>query len=471
MSDCRLARKERSAVASVVIDDARVTHRNEREPGPGDYVFYWMQASVRTRENHALEYAVRTANDLGVPVVVGFGIDPAYEEATPRTMRFLAEGLADAAAGLARRNIGFVLRSGHPRDVARELAAGAAAVVFDRNYLRAPRSWRRELADGLEVACVEVESNVVVPVETASDKREWAARTIRPKLHEQLDRFLVELRTTAVDHRRPPAFEGMPTDDAEAILEAVGVDPVASTRFSGGAHQAHATLDRFIKDGLARYDDAGTSVTGGLSSHLSMYLHYGHISPATVVRRAREAGAGSDAVDAFVEEVLIRRELAHNYVWYEADYDSYRALPDWAQETLRDHRDDAREDVYTADELENAQTHDRSWNAAMIEMRETGYLHNRMRMYWGKQILNWTNTPEYAYRVALELNNRYLLDGRDANSYANIGWLFGLHDQAFAEREVIGKVRPMTRSGLDRKIDVDAYVAHVEDLTGVSVEG
>ena len=182
-----------------------------------------------------------------------------------------------------------------------------------------------------------------------------------------------------------------------------------------------------------------------------------------------DAAAGSR--EAFLEGLIVRRELAHNYVWYEPEYDSFRALPDWAQKTLDEHRDDARTRVYTASELEAAKTHDVYWNAAMVELRETGYLHNRMRMYWGKRILDWTNTPEYAFRVTLDLNNRYFLDGRDPNSYANVGWLFGLHDQAFAEREVIGKVRPMTRSGLERKIDTDAYVRYVAEITGVMIDG
>ncbi len=453
-------------MASSVVDPDRIIELNDKEVGPGRYVLYWMQASVRTRENHALEHAVRLANDLERPLLVAFGIDPAYSESTPRTLRFLADGLADVATGLGRRSIPFVVRKGPPDEMASELASDAAALVVDRNYLGDPRRWRAELATAADVPVVEVESNVVVPVEVASDKREWAARTIRPKIHEHLDRFLTELTTTALDNSASPDVDGLDAADPEALLAEIGIDVDGSSpRFRGGERQAHATLRRFVDDGLAQYDEAGTSVMGDFSSHLSMYLHYGHIAPTTIVRTVRDAARNRASTETFVEELVVRRELAHNFVWYEPDYDKYSALPDWAKTTLAEHRDDERDAVYTRAELEAANTHDRYWNAAMQEMKATGYLHNRLRMYWGKRIIEWTNTPEYAHRVTLDLNNRYFLDGRDPNSYANVGWLFGLHDQAFAERPVIGKVRPMTASGLERKIDTGAYLEFVDGLT------
>ena len=253
------------------------------------------------------------------------------------------------------------------------------------------------------------------------------------------------------------------------MLGAVGVEDDADARFRGGERRAYTALRRFVDNSLSQYPQSGTEVTGDTSSHLSMYLHYGHISPVAIALEVIDSAAPAVAVDEYIEELIVRRELAHNYAWFEPDYDSYTALPEWARTTLEQHRVDEREDIYTAAQLEAAETGDPYWNAAMVELRETGYLHNRMRMYWGKRILEWTNTPQYAFRVALELNNKYFLDGRDPNSYANVGWLFGLHDQAFAERDVIGKVRPMTQSGLERKIDTDAYVRYVEEITGVAI--
>ena len=202
---------------------------------------------------------------------------------------------------------------------------------------------------------------------------------------------------------------------------------------------------------------------------MSMYLHYGHISPVRVATEISASGAPEDMIDSYIEELVVRRELGFNYVEFEPDYDKYSSLPDWAKQTLHEHRDDPREQVYTRTEFEQAQTHDPYWNAAMIQLRETGYLHNYMRMYWGKKILEWSNTPEYAYRTVLTLNNRHLYDARDPNSYGNVGWVFGLWDRAWQERDVFGKTRSMTASGLERKADPDEYVRQISEITGLEV--
>jgi deoxyribodipyrimidine photo-lyase len=168
--------------------------------------------------------------------------------------------------------------------------------------------------------------------------------------------------------------------------------------------------------------------------------------------------------DAFLEELLVRRSLAYNYVWYEDNYDSYEGLPDWSKKTLAEHKSDEREHVYSIEQLEAAETHDEYWNAAMREMRTTGYMHNYMRMYWGKKILEWSKDPKEAYERVLAINNAYFLDGRDANSYANVSWIFGLHDRPWTEREVFGKVRYMNANGLKRKFDMNAYLYKVDQL-------
>jgi deoxyribodipyrimidine photo-lyase len=315
----------------------------------------------------------------------------------------------------------------------------------------------------MEVPVWEVDTNVVVPVDVTSDKREYAARTIRPKIHEHLDRFLIDLDTTALERSAAEPPGGLSLESVDATLESLDVEAPPS-EWQGGEHQARATLRAFIDGALDRYRDGPLDPSGGSSSKLSPYLHFGQVSPVFAVNEVQNSDASNTAIDAFVEEVVVRRELAHNYVWFEPRYDRYGAVPDWARTTLERHRSDERPEIHTATELERGETDDPVWNAAMDEMRTTGYLHNHLRMYWGKRILTWTRTPEYAFRVALELNNRYLLDGRDANSYANIGWLFGLHDRAFGESQVFGKVRPMTPAGLERKIDTSAYIERVSGL-------
>lgn len=451
-------------VATQLIDEARIRTRGEEPERPGaDYVLYWMQKAQRARTNHALEHAARRANALGSPLVVGFGLMADYPSASLRHYRFMLEGLAQTAEQLARRGVAFTLRLGHPAEVCLELAKGAALVVMDRGYLRHERRWRERVAEAAPCRVEEVEADVVVPAELASSKREYAARTLRPKLEELRDAHLVSLSTTAVE-AAPVELDGEPLDDLDALLERANVDrsvPPVTPFFEGGTTRAQARLRRFVDEDLARYEDDRLEPAGNRVSGLSPYLHFGQISPVEIGVAVRDAGG--PGAGAFLEELVVRRELAVNYCLFEPDYDSFGALPSWCKETLREHAADERPRVYTARELERAETDDPYWNAAMNEMRYTGYLHNAMRMYWGKRILTWTNTPEHAFRVALELNDRYLLDGRDPSSYANVAWLFGLHDRPWQEREIFGKVRTMTAGGLDRKYDMDAYVEGVEE--------
>jgi len=453
------------ASTTSVIDESRLRRLNERPPRDGAYVLYWMQQSQRAESNHALEYAAQRANERGLPLVVGFGLTDGYPEANARHFRFMLEGLAETADALRRRGMGFVLRRGDPADVALELAADAALVVCDRGYLRHQRAWRRRVADQADCEVARVEADAVVPVDQASDKREYAARTIRPRLHRLLDRHLLELRTTSLDRDAARATpDGESLADVAALLDRLDLDrsvPPVHHLHTGGTAAARAKLDRFL-DGLEGYDEHRNQPETDDVSGLGMHLHFGQISPLYVALRARDAHPVGDR-DSFLEELIVRRELAMNYCRFEKDYDRYRALPEWARATLEKHRDDPREHVYTERELEHAETHDPYWNAAMREMRYTGYMHNAMRMYWGKKIIEWTNTPRHAYRVALRLNNRYFLDGRDPASFANIGWLFGLHDRPWAERDIFGTVRYMSARGLERKSDIDAYVRRVDE--------
>ena len=456
------------------IDEARVSRVNDAEPRRGDHVLYWMTGAVRAVDNDALEYAIATANEHGVQLAVVFVLDPAYPEAQQRHFAFLVEGLRAVESGLARRNVALTVRIGDPVEEVADLASSAVELVTDRRYLRHQRESLSRIADRVEVPVTEIETAVVVPVEVTSDKREYAARTIRPKIHRHLDDFLVETVPVTLDtHSDDLPIDGASWDEIDDTV--AGIDPgeevrVDVRRFSGGEHQARATLDRFVEDRLRSYDDNRNQPQTEDVSYMSMYLHFGHISPVAVARAVRGSGAPSDVVDSYIEELVVRRELGFNYVWFEPDYDSYSALPDWARETLEEHRDDPREHVYTRTELERAETHDPYWNAAMTEMRETGYLHNYMRMYWGKKILEWSNTPEYAYRTVQTLNNRHLFDGRDPNSYGNIAWVFGLWDRAWQEREIYGKVRTMTAGGLERKADPEGYVARIEELTGLVID-
>jgi deoxyribodipyrimidine photo-lyase len=455
-------------MASRTIEDSRIQRLNSRESRGGDYVLYWMQQSARAEHNPALEFAVRRANEAKLPLLVAFGLMDDYPGANVRHYRFLLEGLQDTGRALARRKIPFVVQRGSPEAVALELARRAALVVADRGYLRHQKEWRRALADQAACAVFQVEGDVVVPVQAASGKAEYAARTLRPKIHRLWHAYLVPLAPTPLEtDSMHLGVKGVELEDLDALLKKLklerGVPPVHHL-FRGGTSEAKRLLRVFLTRHLPEYKEHRPHPESEHVSHMSKYLHFGQVSPVVVALAAREAKAADPQRESFLEELIVRRELAQNFCEFTPHYDTYECLPKWARETLHQHRGDERLHQYSMAQLERAGTHDPYWNAAMREMRYTGYLHNAMRMYWGKKILEWSSTPEHAYRTLLTLNNTYFLDGRDANSFTNAGWVFGLHDRPWGRREIFGTVRYMSAGGLERKADMDAYLQKVDTL-------
>ena len=450
------------------IQEERVRQLNEKEIVEGDYVLYWMQEAQRAEYNHALEYAVQRANELGQPLLVIFGLMADYPEANLRHYAFLLEGLQDVKEGLKERNIKFVVRRGSPDEVALDAGKNASLIVCDMSYLSLQKEWREKVAEGADCLVVQVETEVVVPVELASDKQEHAARTLRPKIQEHLDEFLVELEPTEIDKQSlNMKDDGLDLSNVEEILDDMKLDrsvESVSHLYRGGTREAKKILERFLESKLDPYVEHRNQPQTDDVSHMSKYLHYGHISPIYVALKIQDANPPQEDLDSYLEELIIRRELSMNFCHYIPDYDEFSNLPDWAKKTLKDHASDEREYVYAREQLENAQTHDEYWNAAMNEMRYTGYMHNYMRMYWGKKILEWSVTPEEAYETTLYLNNKYFVDGRDPNSYANVAWVFGQHDRGWQERAVFGKVRYMSAGGLERKAKPKEYVEKVERL-------
>jgi deoxyribodipyrimidine photo-lyase len=448
------------------IQPERIQRLSATPERDGAYVLYWMQQSQRAECNHALEYAIAAANRLGVPVVVAFGLTDGYPEANLRHYRFMLEGLQETRTALHQRGIRFLLRRGSPERVALDLAREAALLVCDRGYTRIQRQWRAIVAVEAPCAVVQVESDMVVPVEVPAEKAEYGAHTLRLRLHRLLPTYLRPLPELTPEHSSLHlALAEESWTDLEAFLARLAVDrsvPPVTRFFRGGTSAAHRELHTLVGS-LRDYAVNRGRPESAHVSHLSMYLHFGQISPLEAALAVSAAGDAPEEDRAnFLEELIVRRELCHNWVHFTPEYDDYRSLPRWARETLAFHAADARHPGYTEAELERADTHDPYWNAAMREMRYTGYMHNKMRMYWGKKILEWSPSPEEAYRRTHRLNNRYFLDGRDPNSYAGVAWIFGQHDRPWGERPIYGKVRCMVASGLERKSDIRAYVAWVD---------
>lgn len=430
-----------------------------------NYVLYWMQASQRTEYNHALEQSILLANTLSRPLVVFFGITDDFSEANERHYFFMLEGLKEVQSSLEKRGIKMVIRHNSPQKGVLELSKNACLVIVDRGYLKIQRDWRSFASRNMECRMVQVESDVVVPVEEASPKEEYSAATFRPKITKKLDQYLLPLKKykpviDSLDMR----FDSIDLNNPGKVLLNLNIDKSVNRvdSFHGGTAEAKKHLGKFLKNKLSHFQELRNDPNLDYLSNMSLYLHFGQISPLYIALRVLKTK--SPGKEAFLEELLVRRELSINFVFYNDNYDSFDGLPPWAKKSLREHKRDKREYLYTLKDLENAKTHDSYWNAAQEEMRITGKMHGYMRMYWGKKILEWTKTPEEAFKIALYLNNRYELDGRDPNGFTGVAWCFGKHDRPWRERHIFGKIRYMNASGLKRKFDADQYVRKIEKL-------
>ncbi|MCW5854184.1 MAG: deoxyribodipyrimidine photo-lyase, partial [Anaerolineae bacterium] len=445
-----------------MMDDRRARALNTMPPRPdGRVVLYWMSRDQRAHDNWALLYAQQWATDLHLPLRVVFTLTPTFLGATERHYEFMLAGLAETEAELRTHRIGFSLLQGDPAaQVARYAQAERAAVVVtDFSPLRLGRQWRAAVAEAAGGAVYEVDAHNVIPAWRVSDKEEFGAYTFRPKVHRLLPDYLTDfpaLEDQAIGEPLPAA------PDWEAVRRWLQVDTgVGPTPFFIPGPQAGAkALARFLAERLANYAHARNDPTLQGASDLSPYLHYGHLSPQRVALAVNGLRPQyTEGVTAYVEELIVRRELSDNYCLYQPHYDSLAGVKEWARRTLDDHRGDSRPATYTRDQFERAETHDAAWNAAQVEMVQRGKMHNYMRMYWAKKILEWTRSPEEAYEIAVYLNDRYELDGRDPNGYTNIAWsLGGVHVRPWPERPIFGKIRYMAYSGLLKKFDVAAYV-------------
>lgn len=459
-----------------MIQSQRIQRRNNKPVQNRTFVLYWMQAAQRAEWNHALEYAISVANERKKPVLVAFCITDDFPEANERHYAFMLEGLKETQTALKKRNIQLVIARGKPDETISKLAKKADMLVVDEGYLRIQQQWRDVVSEAADCLVCEVTTNLIVPVEEASEKENFSAGVFRPRITRQFKKYLVPLRDTKPkysslglkfkDLKRgtglKPVNHGQ--DGHATILKKLKIDRSVkpSPFFAGGTSQAKKRLKLFIKNKLDDYADKRNDPTQDCQSNLSPYLHFGQISPLFVALEILKTNSAGK--ESFLEELIVRRELSHNFVYYNPQYDKYDALPAWAMRTLNFHARDKREYTYSLEQFETAQTHDPYWNAAQMEMVITGKMHNYMRMYWGKKILEWTKKPKEAFKIAVYLNNKYELDGRDPNGFAGVAWCFGKHDRAWNERPVFGKVRTMNAAGLKRKFNINAYVEKIQKL-------
>lgn len=441
---------------------AKLKQGNEK----GKYVLYWMQASQRTEENDALNYAIYKANSQSKPLVVFFGIFKDYPQANKRSFKFMFEGLQQVANNLEKLNATFLCSVIFPPSGVKKLAKNASCVIFDKGYTKIQREWRADVVENIDKTIYEVETDVVVPVEITSNKEEYSAATLRKKIWKHIPEFLKISKTVKLREKFNDSFEidSVDLSDIDELLSLLNPDNAVkvSESFHGGTISAKETLKTFIKDKLPKYPELKNDPGGDYLSNMSPFLHFGQISPVYIVQEINKHD--TEATDDYIEEIIVRRELSRNFTYFNDNYDSLEGLPDWCKKTLKKHSADKREYIYSIEELENYQTHDDYWNAAQKELVITGKMHGYMRMYWGKKVIEWSKTPQEAYNNLIHLNDKYELDGRDPNGYAGVLWCFGKHDMPFKEREIFGKVRYMSNKGLKRKFDMERYVEAISKI-------
>ncbi len=420
-----------------------------------------MQRAQRGLDNPALNVAVEAANALEKPAVVFFAPVPFYPHANLRHYRFLAQGIADIAEALEKRGVGFVLRRYPDHSLIRFCEeARPALVVGDENPLRETEQWRRRAAQELRVPFWTVDADVIVPSRLL-EKEQYAAHVIRPRLEKQLERFLVRLANpkARVPWKPPPGLQSLATDfditDGWPLDRSV--QPVGG--FRGGTREALKRIHDFVKNKLQHYGKLRNHPEADGTSDLSPYLHFGHIGPITIALAVRNCDAPETEKEVFLNQLITWRELSINLVRFNPNYDNFECGEPWAHRTLAAHAKDLRPVIYSERQLENAETHDPLWNAGQMQMVNTGWMHNYVRMYWAKKILEWSKSPAEAHQIAVRLNDKYELDGRDPNGYAGIAWaIVGKFDRPWFDRPIFGLIRYMSLESTGKKFDSRKYI-------------
>lgn len=458
----------------------RVRTLNDASP-PTDakYVLYWSQMNRRVDSNHALAYAASLANENGLPLLVYEGLTCTYKEASDRMHTFVLEAVPETARELRRMRVGyfFYLREqrSSPNDLLYRLAKRARCIITDDFPVFIAAGHNSSVPAKIAIPYLAVDSSCIVPM-SRHEKRAYGAYTIRPKIRRELPQYLkrlapVSLKKNWNDELLPRGVAGLRTVVTTAAIPKLvagceinhAVKP--SSEFKGGAAAARARLELFLEEKLVRYAKDRNDPPKHATSDLSPYLHFGQISSLEVALAAQDYAAKHKLMaDEFLEELIVRRELAFNFARFAEDPESLEMLPEWCRKTMAKHAKDPRPHLYTREELEQGRTYDHLWNATQKELLVRGKIHGYYRMYWGKKIIEWSRTYEQALRTMIDLHDRYALDGRDPNTYTNILWCFGLHDRPWGERPVFGQLRYMTYDGMRRKTNVAAYIEEIAGL-------
>lgn len=428
-----------------------------------------MSRDQRVQDNYALVSAQTFASENNQPLLVLFNIDESFPNFNSRNASFMFKNLVLVEKDLLKLSIPMIVTKGAiEKNIMRVIDEYEISVVItDFSPLNISRNWLRDISKDVTVPIIVVDTHNVVPCWIASSKQEYSARTIRPKIHKLLDDYFnplplirkheISLKASIEQTNWSKLYDGLKID--HSVEEVSFLKP--------GEREAHKILQQFIENKLDSYAELKTDPTENVLSNLSPYIHFGQLSAQKIAWEVMRAPTiPKKAKDVFIEELIVRRELADNYCFYNDKYDQVDGFHPWAQDSLSKHLMDKRDYIYSMEDFEKAKTHDELWNAAQLEMVLIGKMHGYMRMYWAKKILEWTETPSDAQKIAIQLNDKYELDGRDPNGYTGIAWsIGGVHDRPWGpERPIFGLVRYMNYAGAKRKFKVQKYIKNIAEI-------
>jgi deoxyribodipyrimidine photo-lyase len=449
-------------------DTRRVLHLNSFEddgsnPGP---VVYWMSRDQRAQNNWALLYAQDIAINNNRDLIVFFNLTKEFLHASPRHYNFMIQGLAEVEEELNSKRINLVVEIGDPKDNLLHFINQnkVSFLVTDFSPIKISRKWKSEVAQEInreiKIPFHEVDAHNIIPCFYASNKQEYGAYTLRPKIHKLLPEFLTHYPKVKENYNSAKTIQS----DLKRITQQkkYSNEYEKGIWVQSGTKRAQHIFDNFLQNKLNSYSEQRNDPTLDQNSHLSPYLHFGQISAQEIVLKVMNKHE-KNTYESFIEELVVRRELSDNYCYHNSNYDNYLGFPEWAQKSLEKHSTDKRPFIYDLEQLENSQTHDDLWNSAQKEMVYLGKMHGYLRMYWAKKILEWSKDYKTAQKNAIYLNDKYELDGRDPNGYTGIAWsIGGVHDRPWFEREIFGQIRYMNYQGCAKKFDIQKYIKKID---------
>tara|TARA_A100001388_G_scaffold76587_1_gene54601 strand:- start:31582 stop:32961 length:1380 start_codon:yes stop_codon:yes gene_type:complete len=422
------------------------------------FVGYWMSSNQRVNYNYSLNESLKLAKKLKVQHKIFFIYDAKHYDSLPRHRSFMLNGLKEVNNQLTSLGHQLYFYT-YSESLMKSILKNCISLIVDSTYTNRAKKYQKNVLKNLNLNIYSVD-NLYLPVKRVSDKQEYSAATLRKKYYKELDnklhihKFEISSLLKEVNSLKT---ENCCTDLINKEINFLKIDKFIDKKIINisGPLSAEKVIENFIDLNFNNYEEISGNPEYIESSTISRFLHYGQIAPTQIISKLNK---NISIEHPFLEQLLIRRELAYNFTFYNDNYNNHKSLPNWALDTLDRHLKDKREYIYELDDFEFAQTHDKYWNAAQIQLLTTGYIHGYMRMYWGKKILEWTPGYKDGIEIALYLNNKYQLDGRNPNSYVGILWCFGLHDRAWRERSIYGKIRYMNDNGLRRKFDIERYV-------------